>query len=173
MAIHLTNGMYYIAHDKTGAIIKVKKIEEAQDFYSVERAIKQTQKSPGKCRGYYFVDTTQVYPNNIMKKRNRKHYSIDTRKVIYDKAGEKCDLCGRKVLFVDMTLDHIVPLAMNGKDDVKNLQCTCRICNQLKGSILPDDFMERITTIFIYQMERKYSSRLIWKIVYIGLDKLL
>lgn len=39
MAILLTNGKYYIAHNRTGAVIKVSDIEQAQDFYSVERAI--------------------------------------------------------------------------------------------------------------------------------------
>ena len=38
MAIVLTNGKYYIAHDATGKIIKVRNKSEAQDFRSVERA---------------------------------------------------------------------------------------------------------------------------------------
>ena len=57
MAILLTNGKYYIAHNRTGAVIKVADIEHAQDFYSVERAINQRNKTPGKCAGYYYIDT--------------------------------------------------------------------------------------------------------------------
>lgn len=72
-----------------------------------------------------------------------------------------------------MTLDHIVPLAMNGKDDVINLQCTCDTCNKIKGSILPDDFMERITEIFLYQMDKKEGKRLLWKIVHKILNKMI
>ena len=52
MAILLTNGKYYIAHNRTGAVIKVADIEQAQDFYSVERAINQRNRTPGKCAGY-------------------------------------------------------------------------------------------------------------------------
>lgn len=75
--------------------------------------------------------------------------------LIYNTAQGKCVLCGRKITYDKMTLDHIVPLAMNGTDDVGNLQCTCEACNLFKGSVLPDDFMERITRIFLYQMDKK------------------
>lgn len=64
-----------------------------------------------------------------------------------------------------MTLDHIVPLAMNGEDDVRNLQCTCESCNLFKGSVLPEDFMDRINEIFWYQMEKKNHRNLLWILV--------
>ncbi len=57
MAIVLTNGKYFITHNKTGAVIKVSDISQAQDFYSIERAIAQKNKAPGKCAGYYYIDT--------------------------------------------------------------------------------------------------------------------
>lgn len=166
MAIYLTNGTCYISHSKTGAIIKVQTMEEAQDFYSVERAIAQTKKAPGKCKGYYFVDTTSTYPVMRRKKKNRKHYSEDVRKMIYNKVDGRCVLCDRKILYKDMTLDHVVPLAaMGGADEVENLACTCFTCNQFRGSILSDDFMERITQIFFYQINKKNCNNWKWKII--------
>ena len=72
-----------------------------------------------------------------------------------------------------MTLDHITPLAMDGEDNVNNLQGTCKACNLFKGSILPDDFMERITEIFMYQMEKKYSNKLKWKAIHRMLEKMI
>lgn len=84
----------------------------------------------------------------------------------YNTSKGRCALCGRKITYDNMTLEHIVPLAMNGADDVSNLQCTCEACNLFKGSVLPDDFMERITEIFLYQMDRKESKRLLWKFVH-------
>ena len=48
MAILLTNGKFYIAHNRAGTVIKVADIEQAQDFYSVERAINQRNRTPGK-----------------------------------------------------------------------------------------------------------------------------
>lgn len=39
--------------------------------------------------------------------------------------------------------------------------------------VLPDDFMERITEIFMYQMDKKQSKRLLWKIVHKLLNKMV
>ena len=100
MAIVLTNGIYYIATNRKGGIIKTPIIEDAQTFYSVS---------------------------------------------------------------VDMTLDHIIPLSMGGKDDMENLQAAC---NQFKSNILPDDFMDRIIKIFLYQTENKCSKDMKLKIIH-------
>ena len=72
-----------------------------------------------------------------------------------------------------MTIDHVNPLSMGGEDDVENLACTCYPCNLFKGNILPDDFMERITEIFMYQMEKKSKGKLKWKIVHRILRKMV
>ena len=65
-----------------------------------------------------------------------------------------------------MTIDIIVPLNRNAENSVNNLQCACYACNQFKSNILPEDFMERITAIFMYQMEKKYSGKIRWKIIH-------
>lgn len=168
MAIILTNGKFYIAHNRTGAVIKVANIEQAQDFYSVERAINQRNKTPGKCAGYYYIDTEKN-----KAKIKRRSYSDEERKIIYNKSGGRCELCGQRLLFEKMTLDHIVPLSMGGEDDVENLSCTCYPCNLFKGNILPSDFMERITDIFLYQMEKQHKDRVKWKIVHKMLNKMI
>lgn len=165
MAFVLTNGQCYIAIKKNGGIIKSPRIEEAQRYSNVYSANRKLQRAPGKCRGYYIL--------KISNGKKRRKYSTDVRKMIYNKAGGRCALCGHKILFEDMTLDHIIPLAMNGPDEVENLSCTCKTCNQFKGHILPDDFMERIIEIFMYQMERKYTNRMKWKIVHRLLEKMV
>lgn len=72
-----------------------------------------------------------------------------------------------------MTLDHIVPLSMGGEDSMENLQTACYACNQFKSNILPDDFMDRIIKIFLYQMEKRYKDRFKWKIVHKMLNKMI
>lgn len=88
------------------------------------------------------------------KKIKRKVYSRQTRKMIYDKADGRCQLCGKKILLSELSLDHILPLSMGGEDCVDNIQATCFDCNQLKRNCLPASFFERITNIFMYQMEK-------------------
>lgn len=163
MSIVLTNGCHYIAYGKNGTIIKVTHIEQAKDFYSVERAINQKRKTLGKCAGYYYIDTeSKAYK----RKTKRKIYSDEERKIIYDKSGGRCELCGLRITQENMTLDHIIPLSMGGRDDMENLQAACFACNQFKRNILPEDFMGRIVKIFLYQTEKKCGKDMKLRIIH-------
>ena len=89
MAILLTNGTHYIAHNKSGTIIKVTDIDQAQDFYSVERAIHLKNKSPSKTKGYYYIDTS-INDAEIKKGRSTYYVITDGIKYIgYDRSIEK------------------------------------------------------------------------------------
>lgn len=196
MAIVITNGKYYIMYTDTGATKKTIDLNLAYQFINVNEAIKGMKQAKGKTQGYYVYDTHTQYivwkwmtkeerlearKNNMAKsmvKRDdngkivRKIYSYDTRKLIYNNANGKCELCGKEILLEDMSIDHIKALSMGGEDDVDNLACTCYPCNLFKGNILPDDFMERVTEIYLYQMEKKYRSKLRWKLIHRVLMKL-
>lgn len=173
MAYVLTNGSYYVRMTATGGVAKTKDINEARIYLTTEKAKERTIKAPGKTNGYYIhnIETNAKY--KLSRGKGRINFPKEVRELIYDTAKGKCALCGRKITYDKMTLDHIVPLAMNGADDVSNLQCTCEACNLFKGSVLPDDFMERITEIFMYQMDKKQSKRLLWKIVHKLLNKMV
>ena len=197
MAIVITNGTYFIRYTDTGATKKISDINLAYQFPSIYEAINGMRKAKGKTKGFYVYDTLtqrilwrwmteeekeQAKKDKValsMVKRDkhgriiRKIYSEDTRKLIYLNAHGRCELCGRKILLEDMTIDHVNPLSMGGEDDVENLACTCFPCNLFKGNILPDDFMERITEIFMYQMEKKSKGNLRWKIVHRILNKMV
>ena len=190
MAIVITNGKYYVCHSVDNGIRKTNEINEAMKYDNIGVAIRDMRKAPSKTKDYYVFDTLtnhviwkwmseeekiQAQERRLLKdeiKRNsngkikRKHYSQTVRKMIYNNAGGRCELCGKQLLFFDMTLDHRVPLAKGGIDSVENLSCSCVACNTFKGQILPSDFMERITDIFMYQMEKKYADKLSWKIVH-------
>ena len=49
--------------------------------------------------------------------------------------GFKCAKCGE---LNDLHLDHIVPLALNGSNDLDNLQLLCRTCNIQKRDTIAD-----------------------------------
>ena len=197
MAIVITNGNYYIYYTRTGATKKTLDINTAYKFTTVADAIEERKKATGQTKNYYVFDTLtqkilwkwmtheeldEIRKNKIsmsMVKRDkngkikRKTYSDDTKKLIYLKAGGRCELCGRKILLDDMTLDHVNPLSMGGDDNVENLACTCYPCNLFKGNMIPADFTERITDIFMYEMERKNNNCTRWKFVHKLLEKMI
>lgn len=197
MAIVLTNGTFYIWYTDTGATKKTTDIDNAFQFQSVTKAIQGMKKAKGKTKNYYVFDTLnqrilwkwmtpdeiaevkrQQKPLSMIKRDKngkivREHYSGDTRKLIYLNAHGRCELCGREILFDDMTIDHVNPLSMGGEDDVSNLAAACIQCNQFKGNILPEKFMERISLIYLYQMEKKHKGELGWEIVHMMLKKML
>lgn len=185
MAIVITNGTYFIRYDiNTGATKKTTDINLAYKFATAKDAIDGMRQARGKTKKFYVYDTNTQYiiwrwmteeekaeakKNKFaltMVKRDksgkikRKSYPESTRKLIYLNANGKCELCGRSILMEDMTIDHVNPLSLGGEDDVENLACTCFSCNMFKGNILPDDFMERITEIFMYQMEKNIQGKI-------------
>ena len=189
MAIVITNGTYYIRYSDNGKTLKTSDINKAYQFYSVKEAIKGMKQAKGKTKNYIVFDTltnrmlwrhmTQAELIEVQETKGkrcqsvaRKTYSRDTRKLIYNNAHGRCELCGRKILFEDMTIDHVKPLSMGGEDEVENLACTCYSCNMFKGNIMPDDFLERISLIYLYQMEKQHKNNLVWKVVYMMLGKL-
>lgn len=159
----ITNGKYYCKmKNKNAKIYKTKNVNEAFIFEKHKNASKIILLASSKLKGYYVVDRKKIFNKSKIK---RKRFSVGVRKMIYDNADGYCKLCGRKIIYDDMTIDHIIPLAMNGTNDIENLQCSCRFCNSAKASILPEDFFDRITSIFMHQMEKKYADRLSWKLV--------
>lgn len=161
----LYNGKCFCCMSDTGKISKSDLLKRAYRFNSPNSARNRRTQAPTKLEGFCVYG---INPDgNIFKVtnvRDRKKFSRDVRKLIYNKADGKCALCGRKISYKDMTLDHVIPLALGGADEVENLQSCCAVCNCFKGSVLPDEFMERITDIYMYQMEKKYNGSIWWKI---------
>lgn len=197
MAIVLTNGKYYVTYHGNHKTRLTDKIEEAFEFTSVDYAIQGLKRAPTKTGGFYVYDTEtkrvcwmRMTPEEIQLMRegklvlnrnkpeliqiSKKQNSLKQRygEALYNQANCRCQLCGRKITYQDATVDHIMPKAMGGVNDVSNLQIACYACNQLKGSVLPDSFMQRVSDIFMYQMSKKFSHRFAWKIASMALRKL-
>lgn len=64
--------------------------------------------------------------------KERKPGEIRSRREkVFQRDGFKCLKCGSEE---NLTLDHIKPLCMGGKNKSKNLQTLCASCNQEKGT---------------------------------------
>ena len=162
--------MYYIRHGKKGGVVKVQDIKQAQNFYTVDKAIRQLTKTPGKCKSFYWIDTDAPEPVEPMEqiqqkpvKIKRKHFSDAERKELYNRADGYCQLCGRKITISNFTVDHIIPLGRGGNNSMSNVQAVCKVCNQFKANIFPEQFIDRITEIFMFQMEKQHGDNPTWK----------
>ena len=162
---YLTNGQYYIQKD-TKKVTKTLDVENALEFNSESEAKKYKTNFPGKTKGYMFVKKNNIEPrcDKLVKenKLQRKQYSEDVRRLLYLNSNGKCAICGEPLLYDNMTLDHIVPLKMGGIDSVENLQVSCLECNQLKGSILPEELVSKLSKIVIHQLDVKHEKNLFW-----------
>lgn len=58
-----------------------------------------------------------------------------TRTRVFELDAYRCRSCGD---WHDLAVDHIIPVARGGTDDLANLQTLCRSCNSAKGAKLPD-----------------------------------
>lgn len=175
MAIVLTNGTNYITHNRTGAVIKTSDIEQAQDFHTVGRAIRQKEKTPVKCSGYYWVNTEHEGNKTVkphVPGNKRKKFSAKDRLDIYRKTEGHCYLCGEFVDFDSFEVEHFIPVSKGGSNHLKNLFPACHCCNSIKHDIYPKEFMDKITQIFLYQMQKKYGDSLKWKAIRYALKRM-
>lgn len=183
MAIVITNGTHYIYLNKNGKHRKTSEYSKAYKYDDASLAIQYMHHAPAKTKGYFVYDTETkkiiwkwlsdkeriekcIVKNKRFSQNSKRHpYSLETRKMIYDKYHGRCQLCGKKLQLSTMTLDHIVPISMGGRDDISNLWIACKSCNFAKADCMPEKFLDRIWEIFTYQMEKKYRYDIRWKCI--------
>jgi 5-methylcytosine-specific restriction endonuclease McrA len=56
------------------------------------------------------------------------------RSLMYERDNGRCGLCGKKVEYMDMDVDHVVPASKGGANVWSNLQISHIRCNRSKGN---------------------------------------
>lgn len=57
------------------------------------------------------------------------------RAEVYARDGYRCQYCGRTFDVSQLTIDHLVPLALGGVDEIINYVTACSPCNQAKAAV--------------------------------------
>lgn len=168
----ITNGSYYMYYGPKAKIEKTLDIGKATLFNDPENPNNILKTISKKLRGYYLmqVDETEIVPERKIK---RRQFSSDERKIVYAKNKGRCALCGKFINFDEFTIDHIQPISKGGSNNIQNLQATCSVCNRIKQDILPQDFLEKISEIIIYQMRKKFDSKIYARVNYIHRRRIL
>lgn len=58
-----------------------------------------------------------------------------TRSYVLNRDEHTCQTCGATE---NLTIDHIIPLAEGGTNDISNFQTLCQSCNSRKGRRMSD-----------------------------------
>jgi 5-methylcytosine-specific restriction endonuclease McrA len=69
----------------------------------------------------------------------RKSFSAADRMVIYDRERGHCFHCGQPISFDAFHVDHLVPVAAGGSDEMDNLAASCAPCNLAKSDSIVVD----------------------------------
>lgn len=77
-----------------------------------------------------------------------KPYKKIEKQYIYIRDGGICRYCRKDLQFGQASLDHYLPRSKDGPDDVFNLVLSCKRCNKLKKSQVPEDWAEMMAGLF-------------------------
>lgn len=69
----------------------------------------------------------------------RTPLSKKTRFEVFKRDSFTCQYCGKSAPDVILEVDHIIPVAQGGTDDLFNLVTSCRDCNRGKGKRMLSD----------------------------------
>lgn len=87
-----------------------------------------------QCQEYLKETKRQKARQSNPQARKRAWLPFELRQQVAAKNKYKCQSCGRSTHEVKLHVDHVVPLAKGGTDDISNLCLLCQYCNLRKGS---------------------------------------
>ncbi len=67
-----------------------------------------------------------------MSKTPRIRIPPEVKKYVFQRDKYQCQSCGKTTIETNLSIDHIIPLARGGQNDISNLQTLCLNCNQQK-----------------------------------------
>ncbi|MEG3439436.1 HNH endonuclease [Pannus brasiliensis CCIBt3594] len=75
-----------------------------------------------------------------MAKTPRIPIPSSVRDYVYRRDNYQCQSCGKRETDTGLSIDHIIPLAIGGSNDISNLQTLCLSCNSRKKHHLDPRF---------------------------------
>ena len=75
---------------------------------------------------------------NIFRHHDRVYgLSYKMKDRIISRDGEECFYCHKPVSYAELEVDHFIPFALAGNDEIYNLVVACHRCNHSKGGRMP------------------------------------
>ncbi len=90
---------------------------------------------------------------------------LNALKLAITKHGGACFYCKRQSelepSIIDLTVDHIEPIAIGGDNALSNLVVACKPCNARKGQTRIDAFNPRATKEWLSALSKQIDDRLV------------
>ena len=96
--------------------------------------------------GHEFFDFDAPTDGEIRAERDKARELRKTRWWQQKTSSGLCYYCKKKIAYKKITMDHLVPLARGGRSTKDNLVPCCKVCNNLKKSMMPiewDEYLEK------------------------------
>jgi len=78
-----------------------------------------------------------------MSKTPRIRIPPEVRQYVFQRDKYQCQSCGKTSVETNLSIDHIIPLALGGQNDISNLHTLCLTCNQEKSDKTDHRFRRR------------------------------
>ena len=90
---------------------------------------------------------TQLMDNPDISGEDYQHgtlFGYEMKEYLLNKYGHVCQYCGGVSGDPILEQEHIVPKSKGGSNSVKNATLSCRMCNQEKGNMTPEEWLASI-----------------------------
>ena len=75
--------------------------------------------------------------------------------IVWKKSNGVCAHCGKSASFKDRTIDHVIPQAVGGTNDQRNLMPLCAECNKSRasGDIIPKTYYKHASAWALNELD--------------------
>ena len=77
-------------------------------------------------------------------KPRKRTLGATERKILYERAGRKCEACGKDLNFIDMIPGHRTAYSKSGRTTLRNSVCLCNTCNVEQGTDSYSVFLRKL-----------------------------
>lgn len=95
----------------------------------------------------------------LEEREGRQHIPAKLRHAVLERDGYRCVECGATNKETTLEIDHIIPVAKGGTNDINNLQTLCRECNRAKSDTLWEDDVEHELNLKRDKLTKLYEKR--------------
>jgi len=74
----------------------------------------------------------------------KRTLGIRDKKILWERAGHKCEACGKELDFTEMQVGHKTAASKGGRATLRNCVCLCYRCNNLQGTDSWNTFLKKM-----------------------------